>query len=154
MIINLALTSSLMESEGGTRGRALVTPEPGPLALLLGWIRGLAAVRDFAMDDSLPVFERNERLAHRETGAELIFEGYGRLSAKGSFTECELAVATHFRARHPGKRAGSDVIRFSPVSDLKSLRRSARDAERLKGGKVALTWQRFPSDRWSECSEP
>jgi uncharacterized membrane protein YkvA (DUF1232 family) len=132
MLINLALVSCSIEGETAPVGRVLVTPDPGPLAMLVGWIQGLAGVREFVEADSQPRFERGEQLKHRDTKAIYTFQSYGQLLPNFAFVECTPESATYFRVTRGG------VTHTNPISDLGSLARSAKAGQKKKQRRATL----------------
>ena len=141
VIINLCLLLRGTGEQAGSRtGRAVITADFGPLPFLLGFIRALAEVRGFVSSDRTPHFEQGERLADRNTGAEVEFKDYGRLEGT-TYQTCDREEAGYFRVRQPGK---VDAWRIKPVQDLASLRRSTRDSGRLRRGALALDGDATP----------
>ncbi|SVE51531.1 uncharacterized protein METZ01_LOCUS504385, partial [marine metagenome] len=146
LIINLGFV--LPSPEGNpddTRGVVVVISDLNPaLPFLVGFLRAIAAARDFARDTSRPTFERDERLAEQETGGEVFFEDYGRLRGT-TFEPCEPEDATHFRVRQPVRgRAGDMARRIKPIEALRSLRRSSRQSKRLRRGVAGLEFGEAP----------
>ena len=137
MIINTGLV--LLESEsnpGDSRGSVVVTSESGPLPFLVGFIRALAEVHSFIDESGRPAFRQGERLAERESGAEVVFHSYGRLEGS-AFKTCGPGEASYFQVCQPGK-GGFDILRTKPIRDLLSLRRSTKDSGPLRGGSLTL----------------
>ncbi len=138
MIINVAMILADAPDESGSKRRAVVLSTiPPPLPFLIGFVCALAAVRTYADRDDPPILDVGQRLAHRETGAELIFEAYGRYEGR-RFVNCSVDEATHFKARHPGKKSAGEVTQSRPMTDLASLVPSNRGSSRLRRGSLNL----------------
>ena len=141
VIINSGLLLRKSGDETEERiGKTVVTADFGPLPFLLGFVRALAEVRSFISTERTPRFKQGERLAERKTGAEVIFEDYGRLE-RTTYETCDREEASYFRVRQPGK---VDAWRIKRVQDLASLRRSTRDSGRLRLGALALDGDATP----------
>lgn len=135
VVINAALllTRADGSKEDEIEPTAIVAADAGPLPFLMGFIRALAEVRSFVHEPGIADFEIGDRLSDKSSGAEVVFQGFGRFVGT-RFEACSANEATHFRASHPGKKAGGDVMRTKSIADLAALQRSTKEAGRLKSG--------------------
>ncbi len=145
MVLNAAMLLESVESEEeGPWGTAIVTGEAGPLPFMIGFVKALSEIRRYSENSSIPVFEVGQRLASRETKAEVEFQGYFRQAGGMGFEECDPGSATHFRVKKRGRRGGGDVTETKLIDNLVSLQLSTRDAGALKRGAAPLSRESAP----------
>ncbi len=121
----------VLHDERARSGTAVIVPTVGPLTVLIGFVAALSRIRASLSDQGWPDFEDGEFLTNPESGANVIFHSYGRLSDK-SFASCPAGDATHvcFLARPGGRDKGREAYSvkcFRPIEDVLSFRRATSE---------------------------
>jgi uncharacterized membrane protein YkvA (DUF1232 family) len=157
ILVNAALLLDEVCTRDDSSGTALVVPEAGPLPFLIGFVRALHEATRNCSAGASNEFVKGERLANRETGAEVIFDSYGNGSTSGGWEPRPAVEATHFRFVVPASRRGSVVTQTRQLTDIRSFARSTKRQGNLRRGSVTFARDRVgvgPLERLTGAIDP
>lgn len=138
VLVNAALLLNDVCVRHGSSSAALVVPETGPLPFLIGFVHALHQATQNCSTPETTEFVEGERLVNRETGAEVIFHGYGHCSARGEWSSRSPSEATHFRFIETRSRQGNSFPRIRQLLDIRSFARSTKQGGTLRRGNVTF----------------